>query len=258
MRLGHPSRYIPCRVKPKDPKHRYQLHERSPIRLRCGLKGCHDHLPAGEMMRWFSKLILSGTVDKAAVGLKSLTLAVAEANRPQTYKIHNITHRVHPFKPPPYTQLERLNSKPVTYRTRWTDPDGNCMFKALAKAMGKDMEAHKELRLKAVDYIREHRQDFERFIEVGRDDPPGEDLAARTDRYLDKMAQNGTWGDHLTIQALCSAYKIGIAVLGKMADGNFTWMRTGSAADGKGYIALSLVDEHYENLFSMQEVFPNL
>ncbi|WWC67416.1 uncharacterized protein I206_101324 [Kwoniella pini CBS 10737] len=208
------------------------------------------------MLRWFSKLIISGTVDKAAVGLKSLGLARAEANRPKTYKIHNITHKVHPFKPPAYTTLERLNSKPVTYRTRWTDPDGNCLFKALAKAMGSPQVTHQDLRLKAVNYMRDHQEDYERFVEIGKDDPPGEDLAARFNRYLDNMAKDGTWGDHLTIKALCSVLNIAIAVLGKMSDGTFSWMRTGS--DPKGYIALSLVSEHYENLFSMQEVFPNL
>ena len=63
----HHSNYIPCRVHPTEPKHRYHVHSRSPFRLRCPL--CGSHLTSGEAMKWFAQLIATGRVPRAAAAL---------------------------------------------------------------------------------------------------------------------------------------------------------------------------------------------
>ena len=60
----HHSRYIPCRVPPTNPKHRYHIISKSPFRLRC--KVCRDQLTSGEAMKWFARLLASGQVPRVA------------------------------------------------------------------------------------------------------------------------------------------------------------------------------------------------
>ena len=69
IRYRHPHKYVPCRKRPYVGKHRYQVHQRVPIRLRYGVEGCQDHVRRGKAVGWFAKLIADGTVPREAVGM---------------------------------------------------------------------------------------------------------------------------------------------------------------------------------------------
>jgi hypothetical protein len=106
-----------------------------------------------------------------------------------------------------------VDSVPDAFKTMWTEPDGNCMFHAFAKAVPGAMVDHVMARSAAVHHMRDNWVDFVHFID---DDSVVE--------YLDKMYQQGTWGDNLTLQALCAVYGVHCFVLKQLVDG-WTWVR---------------------------------
>ncbi|KAL3159149.1 hypothetical protein ABBQ32_14134 [Trebouxia sp. C0010 RCD-2024] len=79
--------------------------------------------------------------------------------------------------------------------------DGACQFRSISYGLFGTEAYHKAIRRKAVHYLREHRSDFEAFL--------GDDF----NHWLKEMSQNGTWGDELTLRAICEAYGIVINVI---------------------------------------------
>lgn len=71
-------------------------------------------------------------------------------------------------------------------------PNGNCQFDAVAHQLGLlgIYTSAEDLRLKAVDHLTRHRENYESFV--------SEDF----EEYLGRMVVNGTYGDHLTLLAL--------------------------------------------------------
>ncbi|XP_006653000.2 OVARIAN TUMOR DOMAIN-containing deubiquitinating enzyme 7 isoform X1 [Oryza brachyantha] len=69
--------------------------------------------------------------------------------------------------------------------------DGNCFFRAMGDQLEGNEEEHMKYRGMVVRYIKEHRVDFEPFIE---DEVPFE-------KYCDSMLQDGTWAGHMELQA---------------------------------------------------------
>uniref|UniRef100_A0A0D9WAY7 OTU domain-containing protein n=1 Tax=Leersia perrieri TaxID=77586 RepID=A0A0D9WAY7_9ORYZ len=69
--------------------------------------------------------------------------------------------------------------------------DGNCFFRAIGDQLEGNEEEHMKYREMIVKYIKEHRVDFEPFIE---DEVPFE-------KYCDNMIKDGTWAGHMELQA---------------------------------------------------------
>ena len=65
--------------------------------------------------------------------------------------------------------------------------DGACQFRSVSYGLYGTEAYHKAIRRKAVQYLREHRSDFEAFL--------GDDF----NHWLKEMSQNETWGDELTL-----------------------------------------------------------
>ncbi|CAK9269407.1 unnamed protein product [Sphagnum jensenii] len=94
------------------------------------------------------------------------------------------------FKAPDITNLNEqlsllgLKIHPVT-------ADGNCFYRAVADQLEGNEEAHGKYRHLAVDYIQDHREEFEPFVE---DEVP-------FDEYCKTMRDDGTWAGHMELQA---------------------------------------------------------
>lgn len=71
--------------------------------------------------------------------------------------------------------------------------DGNCLFRSFSDQLGRD-EDHAQIRYDVVEYLRLHQADFEHFVE--------EDYTT----YLDRMGNDGVYGDNLEIVAFARAY----------------------------------------------------
>ncbi|KAH8969866.1 hypothetical protein BDL97_02G056700 [Sphagnum fallax] len=83
-------------------------------------------------------------------------------------------------------QLDLLGLKicPVT-------ADGNCFFRAIADQLDGQEEQHAIYRQSVVDYVQEHREEFEPFVE---DEVP-------FNEYCSAMREDGTWAGHMELQA---------------------------------------------------------
>jgi hypothetical protein len=77
------------------------------------------------------------------------------------------------------------------------DADGNCQFRALADQLFSDQERHAELRIAAVNQLRSEPEHYGAFVH-------DEDWES----YVQRMKQDGEWGDQGTLQAVADAYKV--------------------------------------------------
>ena len=91
--------------------------------------------------------------------------------------------------------LERLRQNRMVETQ--IEADGNCQFRALADQLFNDQDRHVELRTAAVNQL---RSDPEHYVEFLHDED--------WDSYVRRMEQDGTWGDHVTLQAVADAYKV--------------------------------------------------
>ncbi|KAH9554445.1 hypothetical protein CY35_08G064700 [Sphagnum magellanicum] len=83
-------------------------------------------------------------------------------------------------------QLDLLGLK-----VRSVTADGNCFFRAIADQLDGQEEQHATYRQSVVDYVQEHREEFEPFVE---DEVPFEE-------YCSTMREDGTWAGNMELQA---------------------------------------------------------
>ena len=80
--------------------------------------------------------------------------------------------------------------------------DGNCQFRAVSHQLFGTEEHHREVRHRALEYIRAQKQQFACFC--------GD---AHFERYLQKMERDRAWGDELTLRAISNAFGTRITVV---------------------------------------------
>lgn len=99
------------------------------------------------------------------------------------------------------------------------EPDGNCQMRAISDQIFGDENFHKEVRLKIINWLNAN----EKF---GVDESGSTTLGDFLDRdkfprwgsYVAYMAQNGAWGDHLTLVAATEVYGVTITILSNLED----------------------------------------
>ncbi|XP_065174771.1 uncharacterized protein LOC135804746 [Sycon ciliatum] len=80
--------------------------------------------------------------------------------------------------------------------------DGNCLFRALADQLDGDMARHGQHRQETVQYMIEHRPDFEPFVE---DDVPFH-------RHVNNLAKDGTFGGNDSIVAFSRNHNVDVLI----------------------------------------------
>lgn len=133
-------------------------------------------------------------------------------------------------------------------RTTNTPPDGNCLFHAFAKVIGRETQTHLKIREVVVQYMRRNWEDFIRF---NPDRGLYEDEAVAWKAYLAKMARPGEFGDQLEIQAFCRAYRVKLSILKRDVGGKrLRWTHHKDCPGAEQSFWLFNENEHYENLVS--------
>lgn len=144
--------------------------------------------------------------------------------------------------------IEKVMSTPVSYKTRWTKGDGNCMFRAFARALGG--LSHQEVRAGGVRWMRTHPEDF---VHSMVDRGGGQEHAL--EEYLEKMSRDREWGDHHILQAMCVCYRAHVFVLKEGGqEGGQMWTEVGDRDISECTFWLYLKDSHYENLVDIRQI----
>jgi len=99
------------------------------------------------------------------------------------------------------TQELQEHYGPLGFLVIETEPDGNCLFRAVADQMCGDAEVHLEYRTIATDFMEKHQNDFKDYVQ-------NEDISL----YIRRMQKPGTWGGFVEISALSLALKVEIKV----------------------------------------------
>ena len=246
--------------------------------MRCAEWTCKHNLNAGNSYIWFANLIARGQVPGHLLGLPPIAglplvpppppvnrIRTTRANLQSARASHlakkakvlafRKTLRAPPLPPPqpPHTAIYHnevslvRGSSPPAYHTSQTARDGNCMFQAVAFGLGAGHRAA-EVREEAVDWIREHYEEYLPFIEYGQ-----EGQAAAFREYRNRMSRGGEWGGELEIKAFCACYKVRISVLKRREDGGLFWRHHGQQEHSR-YFWLYLSHNHYENLYPADQI----
>ncbi|KAF4308754.1 Ovarian tumor otubain [Botryosphaeria dothidea] len=112
--------------------------------------------------------------------------------------------------------------------------DGNCLFNALSDQLYGHQAAHREIRERTVEYMRDHASEFKAFISVNpgggvrrnpkrknvgaystpynQQAPTEEEIEQTFQRHLETMAKGGTWGDNVEVQAFARAFDVTVKI----------------------------------------------
>ena len=84
-----------------------------------------------------------------------------------------------------------------------TRGDGNCQFRALSVGIYEREDRHAEVRANIVQHLRENSERYFQFVESG-------EVFAD---YVNRISQDGQWGDEITLRAFVEYYSRGVRVL---------------------------------------------
>ncbi|XP_078703590.1 uncharacterized protein LOC144928781 [Branchiostoma floridae x Branchiostoma belcheri] len=153
------------------------------------------------------------------------------------------------FRSDTYNRLSRhVAESGLTFRAE-VPKDGNCLFHAVADQLFRTegtRTSHVELRRQAVNYLREYPYNVR-----------GDHLRAfvpdqNWDRYLDTMSRDGTWGDHIVLQAMADMFGHDVSIVSSVESENYVTILTpspGTAARKDPPLLLGhYAENHYASL----------
>ncbi|XP_002966964.2 uncharacterized protein LOC9631842 [Selaginella moellendorffii] len=84
--------------------------------------------------------------------------------------------------------------------------DGNCQFRALSDQFYRTPDHHMFVRKEVIKQLKQDPEPYEGYVPMKFSD------------YLKKMAKNGEWGDHVTLQAAADVYGMKICLITSFID----------------------------------------
>lgn len=145
------------------------------------------------------------------------------------------TVRVSDFQPSEdcEAKFRHMLQKRLSYKVVDQAGDGNCLFRSVAHQVYGDPAYHDVIRQKCLSYIEKESYFFEAYI--------AGDFAA----YVARMRRDGSWGDHVEIQAISELYERPVQVFAYSVDP----MKTFHSSIKKHPILLSYhFRSHYNSL----------
>ena len=104
-------------------------------------------------------------------------------------------------RPTSATALLRARLSSLGLRMLNIAGDGNCQFRSVSQQLFGTEAHHGLVRARAVAHIEQHSADFAAFC------------AGELSAYLKKMARDRTWGDELTLRAICESFGASVHVV---------------------------------------------
>ena len=134
-------------------------------------------------------------------GLSTLTPRVNDSSAPN--RVLRESARQSPER-----QLLRRRLEERGLRENEVDGDGNCQFRAIADQLYSSSDRYAEVRTDIVEHLRSNPSRYSAFVPESYD------------AYIENMGRDGTWGDHVTLQAASNLYGLEIRVYTSY-DGNW-------------------------------------
>ena len=145
------------------------------------------------------------------------------------------------MEPPELCDRARLDLRLGMYHLteRMVGGDGNCQFRALADQLYGREDYHSTVRGCIVSQLRARPELYCEYC-----DQP-------YITYCSRMALEGTWGDHLTLQAAADYYGLRIAVVASFAGAAFLEITPRTPLQGSRVLWLSFwADVHYNSVYA--------
>ncbi|MCJ1293117.1 hypothetical protein MMC34_004670 [Xylographa carneopallida] len=149
---------------------------------------------------------------------------------------------------------------------------GDCLFRALSDQLYGDENHHLKIRARVVQHMRENAHIYRDFTAVdaggairrnsrrstasygtiNHQMPSEGEIDQRFHDNLDAMARQGTYGDHLEIQAFCEAYEVDVKIYQK-DNGEILLKGFRTVVEKKPLLLLAYHNyEHYSSIHSLR------
>lgn len=141
------------------------------------------------------------------------------------------------------TDYERLRQRLELYglQEKVVRGDGNCQFRAISDQLYGDPERHKEVREQVILQLRNNEALYRDYV---ADDDGG------FEAYLNRMAQDGAWGDHITLQAAADVYCVRFSIISSYPGDEFLIKIEPNGQESSPIYWLSFWAEvHYNSLY---------
>ncbi|KAK1942222.1 OTU domain-containing protein 3 [Phytophthora citrophthora] len=99
-------------------------------------------------------------------------------------------------------KLMRKQLSDVGCKLHEVEADGNCLFRALGDQLYGDQHQHAQVRKNIVNYLEQHRSDFEPFMEDEE----------KFEKYCERMREDGTWGGNQELYAAARLFQVYVIV----------------------------------------------
>eukprot|EP00250_Pteridium_aquilinum_P004496 c14696_g1_i1 orf=216-938(+) len=148
---------------------------------------------------------------------------------------------------PTYTDAEsdhqRLLERLYEYglEERKMSGDGNCQFRAISDQLYRTPEKHKYVRKHVIYQLKARKDLYQEYVPMKYKD------------YIRKMAKQGEWGDHVTLQAAADCFGMKICLVTSFKDTRYIEIMP-KTPQRKDDIFLSFWSEvHYNSLYQLPD-----
>nr|CAB3451517.1 unnamed protein product [Digitaria exilis] len=115
--------------------------------------------------------------------------------------------------------------------------DGNCQFRALSDQLYQTPDHHEFVREQIISQLKANRDAYDGYVPMAYDE------------YLEKVARNGEWGDHVTLQAAADKYGVKIFVMTSFKDTCYIEIQPKVQKSNKVLLLSFWAEVHYNSIY---------
>lgn len=115
--------------------------------------------------------------------------------------------------------------------------DGNCQFRALSDQFYRSPEHHKFVRQQVITQLVSQRDIYEGYVLMEYSD------------YIEKVSQDGEWGDHVTLQAAADTYGVKIFVITSFKDTCYIEILPNTQKSNRVIFLSFWAEVHYNSIY---------
>lgn len=119
--------------------------------------------------------------------------------------------------------------------------DGNCQFRALSDQLYQTPDHHEFVREQIINQLKTNRDAYDGYVPMTYDD------------YLEKVARNGEWGDHVTLQAAADKYGVKIFVMTSFKDTCYIEIQPKVQKSNKVVLLSFWAEVHYNSIYPQND-----